>query len=381
MGKDRGVTISLSFPSSLGVLLDGPPPHSLSSLREMVRRAMNLRHGLYSAVAGFVALSPFHSSAQAGTNDLFRANVVFRCSGPNTKLRLANGKLINLALGNALEASVPSNLKLGLQCDCSTRQMDLVIYDTSTTETVATLADFTTVAYRTKGKTAVVIGSGSVPSSGSVLGGQLTARMIVHLDSDACARRTRISARDGTLELDTPDGVISLNLRRGTLRTFGPQLRPEPMTGSGNCGLSVSNAGVIVGGSVGSGGVLVIGGDGGVTTNLNGFGGTIFPGGGLLISSSPNLQNLDVGTNSVVTFSTTQLQTGATCGVSLNIGTNQNLSLDPILCANTTISLSSGSVLNVCTNGLADDVLTALLGAVSGEGTLSLTNCAPSTSP
>src|SRR5205807_113822 len=105
-----------------------------------------------------------------------------------------------------------------------------------------TLAQIATVSYRSNGKKAVVIGSGNVYSNGLLLGGQLTARIVVRLDHDACAERAKLTA-SGTIEVQTSNGAITLNLRRAKLQTSGKQLRPvagSPVaTGSGNYGLVI----------------------------------------------------------------------------------------------------------------------------------------------
>ena len=163
-------------------------------------------------------------------NDLFRSSVNWKCvqtdaiSSGNSrklKLRLKNRQLMNLALGHALDAPVPQHYRLGFQNNCSNLEMSMVIYDTTTMETVLTLADVPTTSYRSNGKVARVISSGSIRTNGFLLGGQLTAQLVLRLDHDYCARKATVSAA-GTMEVQTDGGPVTMNLERAKLQAVLP---------------------------------------------------------------------------------------------------------------------------------------------------------------
>ena len=341
---------------------------------------MNYRSAFWRGIFFLTVLFTPPACVRAGTNDLFQSVTTWRCvqavsvnSAGSTafKLRLTNPTLLNLAMGNSVDAVVPANLKIGLQCNCSNLQMNVVIYDAATMEAVLTLADITTDSYRSNGKKAMILCSGSIHTNGFLLGGRFTAQMIARLDGDACAKQARISTA-GRLEIETTDGPMSMNLQSGKLRTFGSQLRSVTTTGSGNYGSSGTLA--TAGGLVEQLQTAGFGWGGGVITNT----GTIVVGGPPAMVQSCNL---NIGTNAIVSFPTAQLDSTASCDGTLVVLADGTLSLGSslLLCTNSAINLSSGAMLNVCTNGMAEDVLNVLLNAVSGEGTLNLTNCASST--
>lgn len=205
------------------------------------------------AIFAFAVLLTFCSFAYAGSNDLFQSRVSWKCVGTGSvgnvnshglELLLTNPRLMNLALSNAMDAPLSPHYKLGLQCDCSNLEMNVVIYDTTTMDTVLTVADIPTTSYQSNGKVATVISSGSIRTNGFLLGGQLTAQLVLLLDGDKCARKASMSAT-GTVEIATTGGPVSMNLASAKLRTFGRQLRPVAQAGSGNYG-GVSIIGIVL---------------------------------------------------------------------------------------------------------------------------------------
>ncbi len=313
------------------------------------------RTGIFwRTIFALVVFLAFHTPAPAGTNDLFRAHVTWKCAPTNSvagissrDLRLTDVQLINLALGQDMRARIPSSYKLGLQCNCSNLMMYVVIYDKATKETVLTLADIPTTSYHSNGKVATVTSIGNICTNGFLLGGQLTGHLVLRLDDDQCAKKATMSTT-GTLEIETTNGPVSMNLQSATLRTSGRQLRPVAQAGSGNYGLEMTNFSAPP---------------------------TFFV--------SPGVGILNVGSNIVVGFPSVELGGQSACDATLTVSVDQmaSYSFPLALCSNSVINLSSGSVLNVCTNGVTEDTLSILIGAASGDGTLNLTNCPPSTPP
>ena len=328
-----------------------------------------LRRKLCVALGGPVALCLLLSSARAGTNDLFSADAIFRCSGTKTRMKWAKAELMNLALGRTLDADSSANLNLGLQCDCSTRQVRLVIYDTASLDTVATIADIATVSYRSNGKTAVVVGTGNIRNNGFLLGGEFSARMVVRLDADACITRATVSAT-GTLQLETTEGGVTMNLRRAKLRTFGLQLRPVASTGSGDYGLQEELH-------------SAPGGPATLNPNLpDEIRNLPPPRDQPVVTLRYLLGGLNVGSNAVVDVQSLEWGTDTPWGGTLIIPDGCGMPVPiAVLYPDAQINLGNGSQLNVCTNGVPAPLLEYFRGRVFGEGTVNLIDCAPPIAP
>jgi hypothetical protein len=158
---------------------------------------------------------------------------------------------------------------------------------------------------------------------------------------------------------------------------------------SGGAGtIYLANAGTLLsaGGVIATYGVMSVDFGSILVISNNWAGGFTLTNGALVVGGTLTTvanHNLNIGTNAIVSYPSAQLDTASTCDGTRTVPADQTVSYATslTLCTNSVINLSSGSVLDVCTNGMADDVLNALLGAVSGEGTLNLNDCAPSTPP
>lgn len=306
---------------------------------------MKLAPTFLHAILIIAACLVFHTSALAGTNDLFRSHITWQCTPTNSTagaMRLTDRQLINLAMGNAVDTRTSSNLKLGLQCNCSNLEMNVIVYNATTLESVLTLADIFTDSYTSNDKIAHLTCSGSVHSNGFLLGGQLTVQAVARLDQDACIRQANL-ALSGAIEIQTSSGPVAMELRNSKLLSSGRQVRPVSMAGSGNYG-----------------------------------GLEIFLGS---IPSSPFVAsigagNLTIGSNVVLNLTSVALVGGPLCDETFTISSTQSLlsSMSLLICSNSVINLSSGSILNVCTNGVSPDTINQLTNAVSGDGTMELTS-------
>lgn len=190
-----------------------------------MKRISPCRH----AVFALAVLLTFHNTAQAGTNDLFQSKVSWKCvatgsvgsvSSRSLNLQLTNPRLMNLALSNAMDAPPPSHYKLGLQCNCSNLDMNVVVYDKTTMETVMTLAAMRTIGYQSTGKIAWAFTDGRIIKNGLLLSGELSGQLVVRLDRAGCLKKATLCLA-GTLEVETTNGPVAMNLDGATLHTSG----------------------------------------------------------------------------------------------------------------------------------------------------------------
>ena len=224
--------------------------------------------------------------------------------------------------------------------------MDLVVYDTHTTNTVATMASFETAAYQTDGRMAYrYLANRIINETGSLSSGSLAARLVVRLSTNTCAEQASISA-GGQFTIATASASLPLNLKKGTVRTHSRQLRSVDVTGSGSStdpasGFSGSVSNVTSAWT--TGGNLTIGGG-----STNGSYGSLIVtnGGGVFIGNTGDSLSIGVGNGTIPVIN---------IGPGLNIG---------------------NGTLTICTNELTADAVASLLSNVTGAGTINLTNCA-----
>jgi hypothetical protein len=319
-----------------------------------MRRAPIFLHAIFILAVCLV----FRASALAGTNDLFHASVAWNCAPTNSDistLQLHDPQLINLAMGNDLFARVPSNYSVGLESNCSNLDMNVVVYDKTTMQTVLTLVAMRTVSYQSNGKTATVVTDGRIIKNASLLSGQLSGQMVVKVDRDSCFKKGAMSIT-GTLQIQTTNGPVTMAFDTATLHTSGRQLRSIAATGAGSCGGSgMSSNPPPPGGDEGGVWIVVFGS---------------YP----PSPPVPEFGNLNIGPDVVVGFPSLSIRPVYACDGTTTQSVDQtaSYSYSLILCTNAVINLSSGSVLVVCTNGATADEINQLMSDVSGEGTLEL---------
>jgi len=175
---------------------------------------------------------------------------------------------------------------------------------------------------------------------------------VVQLDRHQCFKKGTMSIT-GTLEVETTNRQVTVNLESATLRTSGRQLRPLVMAGVGNYGNGMPYN-------------LPPPATGGISITIIDITGTP--------PAYPEYGNLDIGPDVVVGFPLVLFNTLDACDGTLTLSASQTTSYayPLILCTNTVINLSSGSILVVCTNGADPATLNLLSSTVSGQGALEL---------
>jgi len=138
--------------------------------------------------------------ALAGTSDVFRVKslikgvIQYGVTNNNSilKIQIDQDNLINLALGNDMAAKVPKNEELALATDC-TVDMKIIVYDTTTSSNLATIAQLVVVdevsepGQRDRISQFFVPGAGN--STNGLTGGTLLMYNTLDLNNSDCVKK------------------------------------------------------------------------------------------------------------------------------------------------------------------------------------------------